>query len=145
MNIVSDSSALISLLDCGEIAILGIAFTEVIIPEEVENEVFKRPRRLRQKPKFIKIRSITAYETLAMFNRLRGQLDPGEAAAISLARQLDLDVIMDEAIGQSVCASEGVGFRSLPDVVRSLRDSNTISSKRFAAIRERLLPFGVYC
>jgi predicted nucleic acid-binding protein len=97
--IISDASPLIALFDCGEIEILEIAFDEIIIPQEVEREVF-HPGRGRAKPRYIKVQSLEG-AALADFARLRQVLDAGESAAVALAIARTLPV-MDRVPGRGV-------------------------------------------
>ena len=143
MIIISDASALIALLDCGEIAILNLAFTEVVIPNEVNEEVFNTGRR-RAKPKFIKVRTIEG-PILKDFNRLRKRLDPGESEAVALAISTNLRLIIDEEAGRLICKSEGVVAIALADVIVELRDSGKITAKQYDKLRSALMREGVYC
>lgn len=132
MIIISDASALISLFDCGEIEILNLAFTEVIIPEKVNEEVFKTGRQ-RKKPKFIKIRAVTGPIAIANLNRLQKRLDAGESAAVALALSSNLSLIIDEEAGRLICKNEGITTISLPDVVVELRNTGKFRKRNTAS------------
>ncbi len=143
MIVISDASPLIALFDCGEIQLLELAFDQVIIPQEVEKEVFRSGRQ-RAKPQFIKVRTLEG-AALASFSRLRRVLDAGESAAVALALDQKLPVMIDEEAGRGICAREGVKFISLAEVIDQLRKGEKISEKRYAKARTELMRVGVYC
>jgi len=105
MIVVADSSPFIVLINIGSVEILPKLFGQVIIPPEVSAEMQRsnRPEIVRTyiaiPPPWLIQRAPTAPETIAL-------LDPGEAAAISLAMELRADVLLiDEALGRKVAAS----------------------------------------
>jgi predicted nucleic acid-binding protein len=100
--VVSDATALIDLIDGDCIAVLNNLFDEVIIPQEVFCEVFEA-RHGRHKPRWIKIRSATSAAALKNFATMRLAVDRGEAAAIAVAFELGLPVIMDDKAGVIQC------------------------------------------
>jgi predicted nucleic acid-binding protein len=109
--VVSDAGALIDLADAECLDILHRIFEEVIIPIEVFAEVFQR--RQRVKPKWIKICSADKPENLECFTKMRLAVDDGEAAAIAVARELDLPVIMEDKAGMLQCERYRVEYFSL--------------------------------
>jgi predicted nucleic acid-binding protein len=141
--VISDASPLIALFDCDEIQLLETAFDEVIIPQEVEQEVFRRGQ-LRVKPRFIKIHTLEG-AALGDFVRLRQVLDLGESAAVALAIEKQLPVMIDEEAGRGICEREGVQFISLAEVIARLRRDGSLSEKRYVKVRSALMRVGVYC
>lgn len=118
MTVVSDTSVLCYLALLGKLDLLGSLFGEVVVPAEVADECRHAgaPEALRRlfditipPPAFIRIDSCAGLlpETAV--------LDPGEAAAISLAwehRQNSL-VLIDERIGRAVALALGLKVRGL--------------------------------
>jgi predicted nucleic acid-binding protein len=81
---------------------------------------------------------------LADYNRLRKILDAGESAAVALAIEKGLGVMIDEEAGRQICAREGVAFMSLADVITNLKLNRQLSEKRYASLRSALMLAGVY-
>ena len=93
-------------------------FGQVVIPEEVNEEVFKR--RNRVKPAWIKIQTLTDAAGLAAFAQLRNVLDRGESAAIALAGVFGATVLIDEALGSEQCSKRNIPHVSTAAVVAKL-------------------------
>lgn len=90
MVVISDSSALISLLSVEKLDILGKLFETVMIPEVVYNEVFnKKVSNLDlKKTKFLQIEKVTDRK---MVKLLKMQLGYGESEVIALALEKGID------------------------------------------------------
>ena len=90
MVVISDSSALISLLGVEKLDILGKLFETVMIPEAVYNEVFnKKVSNLDlKKTKFLQIEKVTDRK---MVKLLKMQLGYGESEVIALALEKGID------------------------------------------------------
>ena len=112
MIVVSDTSCISNLLSLGQDSLLPRLFNEVLIPPAVERELLRFHTSL---PSFLKRVVPTDDERLA---RLRGELDPGEAEAISLACELEADrLLIDETVGRAVATREGVAIIGLVGVL----------------------------
>ena len=123
MIIVSDTSAITSLLQIHQEHILAELYQEVIVPTEVANELLKYHRML---PGFIKVLSIT---DRTRFDRLRAELDLGEAAAITLMLEGKGDLLlMDERRGRSVAMRENLPVIGLIGVLLEARKKKRIPS-----------------
>ena len=97
MIVVSDTSPISALLRIKQLDLLEKLYEKVIIPEAVERELLRGHCTL---PSFVEIRAI---KDTAAFKRLCSRLDPGEAEAIVLARELHADfILIDESLGRSV-------------------------------------------
>lgn len=108
MIIISDSSPLVVLVNLGRTDLLPTLFGRVLIPPEVHTELSspKRPEAVRafaaNPPKWLEVRAATAVEEIP-------GLQPGEAAAISLAQELNADrIIIDEAKGRKEAAGRNL-------------------------------------
>ena len=90
MVVISDSSALISLLSVEKLDILGKLFETVMIPEVVYNEVFnKKVSNLDlKKTKFLQIEKVIDRK---MVKLLKMQLGYGESEVIALALEKGID------------------------------------------------------
>lgn len=94
--IVSDSTTLIVLNNLGRLNLLKV-FNQVYIPQKVYEEVnFKKDFIL---PDFIKVKRI---ETNELYFYLTKLLDEGESEAITLAKELNLPLIIDEKKGKKI-------------------------------------------
>jgi predicted nucleic acid-binding protein len=148
MIVVSDTSALTALLQVGLEGILLELFQEVVIPEAVERELRRAHAVL---PSFILTIPILNRE---LVNRLRRDLDEGEAEAIALILEKRGDLLLiDERKGRRVARREGVPVIGLLGVlleakrrgiIPSLRETigglQTTAGFRISdALRERLL------
>ena len=94
--IVSDSTTLIVLNNLGKLDLLKV-FNQVYIPQKVYEKVnFKNDFIL---PDFIKVKKI---ETNKLYFYLTKLLDEGESEAITLAKELNLPLIIDEKKGRKI-------------------------------------------
>jgi predicted nucleic acid-binding protein len=108
MIVVADSSPLVVLMNIGHVELLSSMYGRVIIPPEVAGELASPKRTeavqlfIATPPAWLEIRPPAAIE------RIPG-LDAGEAAAISLARELRADrVIIDEVSGRKAAAERNL-------------------------------------
>lgn len=97
-SVVADTTCLIALERIDKLDLLQRLFSSVIIPPEVTRE-FKTP------PEWLTIQSSSNRDVLAS---LRLQVDDGEAAAIALAHELKLRIILDDRAGRSVAKQFGL-------------------------------------
>jgi predicted nucleic acid-binding protein len=110
--VVSDSSALIVLLDLGRMELLSNLFSGVMIPPAVHEEIsFRYPVVL---PNFITIKAPKDSTLLVLLHRL---LDPGESEAIALALEEDRRLIIDERKGRKIAVEQGLKITGLLGVV----------------------------
>lgn len=125
MIVVSDTSAITSLLQIGRVELLAQIYQEVFIPDAVQREL--RMTHL-QLPEFIQCRPITDQ---ADWQRLVAELDEGEAEAIVLAKELKADdLLMDETLGRRVATREGLHVIGLLGVLLEAKGRGLITSIR---------------
>lgn len=101
MIVVSDTSPITYLLRIGRIGLLRELYETVIIPETVHREItFIDGQKIQIAAlDWIRMIRITDFE---LFEELRGSLDRGEAEAITLARELNAELLLiDEADGRA--------------------------------------------
>jgi predicted nucleic acid-binding protein len=96
--VVADTTCLIALARIGQLDLLQRLFFSVIIPPEVAHE-FSNP------PEWLTVKSCSQVDVLAT---LKSQVDEGEAAAIALAFELNLKVILDDKAGREAAKQLGL-------------------------------------
>lgn len=103
MIVVSDTTAVTSLLKIGYTSLLPSLFKEVIIPEAVHTELLNYHSEI---PAFLQVRAVRNKARVA---RLLKDLDQGEAEAIILAKELSADALLiDEKRGRSIAEQDGI-------------------------------------
>ena len=123
MIVVSDTSPLTSLLQIGHEHVLVDLYGQVIIPEAVERELRHANSRL---PPFLKV---VAARDRQKVERLEGEIDSGEAEAITLAMEIGADVLLiDEKRGRGVALREGVPVVGLLGVLIVAKKKGLINS-----------------
>ena len=108
MLVVADTSPFIGLLKIGHVDVLPRLFGSVTIPPQVAAELAS-PKRTREvqafiaaSPGWLSVRSPVTVETIA-------GIDPGECAAISLARELKADLLLiDENMGREAAMARHI-------------------------------------
>jgi predicted nucleic acid-binding protein len=108
MIVVADSSPFVVLVNIGHVHVLPVLYGQVIIPPEVGVELGmpKRPEPVRSfiaaPPPWLRVQAPASVEAIA-------GLHAGEAAAISLARELQADrLIIDETPGRMAATERGI-------------------------------------
>jgi len=108
MLVVSDSSPFVGLLKIGHVDALPKLYGSVIIPAEVAAELAseKRPIEVRSfiqsAPAWLTVRTPSKLEAIA-------DIDKGELAAISLARELRADILLiDETRGREAAIARNI-------------------------------------
>ena len=97
MIIVSDSSPLIVLAKIGQLNLLPIIYTTVLITPRVADEIMSRKRPLEDRiifdplPEWMPVKSPIGTMSLS-------DLDPGEAEAIQLATELGADALLGTVV-----------------------------------------------
>ena len=123
MIVVSDTSALTSLLQISREDLLLRLYEEVKVPEAVEQELRRAHSSL---PSWLQV--ISVRDRLAV-TRLESQIDRGEAEAIVAMKEGHGDILLiDERRGRLVALREGVPFIGLVGVLVSARRLGHIAS-----------------
>ena len=127
MIVVSDSSALVVLFRIGHGDVLPTLFQQIVIPPEVACELAfpNWPQSVQDfiaaPPSWLEIRAATSVEPIPY-------LDAGEAAAISLAQELQADrLIIDEKRGRKAAAERHLPVIGTVGILEAAaaRDSST--------------------
>jgi hypothetical protein len=123
MIIISDTSAITSLVQIRREKILSSLYEQVVIPAEVAVELKKFHAAL---PGFIQV---AAVENRQCFQRLCAEVDPGEAAAIALMLEGKGDLLLiDERRGRHVALREGLAIVGVLGVLLAARRRGLIDS-----------------
>jgi hypothetical protein len=125
MIVVSDTSAITTLLHVGRQTLLQDLYENVLIPEAVHREL---PRSHPSLPGFLEVRVAADRTKVA---RLTTNLDLGEAEAIVLALESNADLLLiDEKLGRREALREGLAITGLIGVLVAAKLKNRISSLR---------------
>lgn len=125
MIVVSDTTAITSLLQINQCDLLAKLYGEVVIPAAVRDELLAAHPNL---PEFLRVRTVRQQ---AEVQRLRADIDLGEAEAVILAKELTADLLLiDEAEGRRVALREGVNIIGLLGVLVQAKRTGLISSLR---------------
>lgn len=123
MIIVSDTTAITSLLQINEIEVLRKLFGEVLIPPAVHQELLAYHQDL---PDFIRISSAVQLDVTGFDS---SQLDEGEIEAIALAKKLNATyLIIDELIGRRIAENMGIHCIGLVGVLILAKNSGFLAS-----------------
>lgn len=123
MIIVSDTSAITALLQIQRAELLTRLYQQVFIPREVELELRQYHAVL---PDFLQVLCVT---DLGRFQLLRGELHPGEAAAITLMLEGKGDLLLiDERQGRQIAEREGVPIIGLLGVLMEAKLNGLLPS-----------------
>ncbi|MCI4671751.1 MAG: DUF3368 domain-containing protein [Bacteroidia bacterium] len=117
MLIISDTSVITNLIQLNELSLLENLFGRVIIPEKVYSELGKllAQKKIIDESNWIDIRAIS---DKILYAKLENSLDPGEAEAITLAVELEADVLLiDEKKGRKIAQEHGVLITGLLGVL----------------------------
>ena len=125
MIVVSDTSPVTALLTVGKADLLRTLFSDVVVPEAVRDELKRSHPRL---PDWLRVVRVQDRERAEAY---RHEVDPGEAEAIALARELGADrLLIDERRGRKLAVREGVSVIGLVGVVLLARSRGLIPSAR---------------
>lgn len=111
MIVVSNTSPIFYLSTIGHLDLLRQLYSEIVIPRTVFNEITNvgntdASARVVSTLSWIKTQSATDQEFV---NTLRAELDPGEAEAIALAVELNVDrLLIDERLGRAAAIRAGL-------------------------------------
>jgi predicted nucleic acid-binding protein len=125
MIVVSDTTAITTLLKAGEISFLKLLFGDVLIPQAVQDELLAYHKEL---PEFISLRRLTgAAEVVPLLQ----SLGRGETEAIQLAREIKADLLLiDDRKARYAASALGIHCASLVALVVQGRQNGKIASAR---------------
>jgi len=144
--IVSNATPLIYLTKIGKLELLKKSFGEVLIPEEVKIEVVDKGKALGEMDAYIienavnegwlKVQRVDLLE-------LPIKLDPGEAAAISLAKKLKInEVLVDEVPARTATRLLGLTPRGTLFVLLKGLKKKELDLDEFLELLSQLIQHG---
>lgn len=123
MIVISDTTAITSLLQIQRPDLLRSLFSEIIIPSAVARELARRHPVL---PSFIRVRHVKDQATVSA---LMERLDPGEAEAITLAKETAADALLiDDRAGRVIAETMGIRCLGLAGAMLLARQLGLIPS-----------------
>ena len=120
--IIADTTVLITLINIDEFQLLKRFVNHIMIP----NEVYEEASQQLSAQKFLDLEiadgflSVESYKDVTMFNEIHYILDRGESAAITLAAEKNLPLIIDEKKGRRFAKMQGVEIIGLVGIIRFL-------------------------
>jgi predicted nucleic acid-binding protein len=129
MIVVSNTSPIFYLSTIGQLDLLRQLYNEVVIPTAVFNEITNvgntdASASIVPTLNWVKTQSATDQ---AFVNRLRTELDPGEAEAIALAVELNADrLLMDERLGRGAAMRVGLQVTGVLGILIAAKRNNLI-------------------
>ena len=142
MIVVADTTPLLYLSRIGQVELLRHLYQQIFVPATVWHEaIVARPDAVGVESlrNAVWIRVSDQAERAGVEPSLEEALDPGEAAAITLAELLGARILLiDERKGRAVARERGLNVRGTLGVLVDARRSGHISSLR-AALDELLM------
>ena len=138
--IVSDATVLITLININALEVLSLFTERIILPPEVYEEVTYRPSAKSVIDQEIErgFMRVKKYENHTIFNELNYILDAGESAAMTLAIEKKLPLIIDEKKGRSIARRQGIEIVGLVGILRFLYMENRLEREKVLEIVDRL-------
>ena len=123
MLVVSDTTAITTLLKAGEASLIEKLFGAVVIPEKVAEELLRFHPAL---PEWCVVKRVT---NVTLQREISLTIDPGESEAICLALELKADaILLDDRKGRRVAEERGLSCLSLPAILLEARRQGLITS-----------------
>jgi uncharacterized protein len=130
MIVVSDTSVITSLIQIGQLEVLQKLHGQVLIPVAVRDELAVTHQSI---PSFLEVRLAQDRKRVS---QLEIELDPGEAEAIVLAKEVSADLLLiDEKLGRQIAAREGIPIAGLVGLVIEAKQQGHVASVREFLLR----------
>ena len=138
--IVSDPTTLIALINIDAFSLLELFVDSTIIPREVYDEICRKPHAKTCLDNEIEAGfvSVGSYKNEALYKEIRYILDSGESAAITMAIERKLPLIIDERKGRRFAQRQGVEIIGLVGILRFLWIQERVSREKIASVVEKL-------
>jgi hypothetical protein len=121
--VVSDTTAITSLLKIGRADLLRELFGAVFIPEGVRDELLQYHVAL---PDFLQVHSVANSVAVGL---LREEIDAGEAQAIILAEEIRANILLiDDKQGRTVAQRRGIQCLGLAGAILLAKENGLIGS-----------------
>jgi predicted nucleic acid-binding protein len=138
--IVSDATALITLINIDEFDLLYHVAERIMITHEVYKEVtvMSEAKTVLESEMAEGRIAVCDYGNKVLFDQLRIVLDSGESASIVLALEKRVPLLIDEKKGRQVAGSMGVEIVGLIGIIRFLYLQKILSRERTEEIIGKL-------
>jgi predicted nucleic acid-binding protein len=133
--IVSDTSCIGYLIQINLLHLLQTLYGEIIIPAAVNDEILQLENKEHTLSEFKNADWIKIYSThnLSNVSKYKNILDRGELEAISIAIELEADLlIIDEKLGRVVATTIGFDITGLVGILITAKNKNLILSVKKA-------------
>ncbi len=138
--IISDATAIITLININEFNILKLFIERVTIPHEVYEEISHNPAARVYLDRQISdgFIALENYTDQQLYKEINFLLDSGESAAIALALEKKQPLIIDEKKGRRFAEKKGLEIIGLVGIIRFLYTENKISRDKTLNLIDKL-------
>lgn len=138
--IIADTTVLITLMNIDEFRLLKLFSDHIIIPNEVYEEASQQlsAKKFLDAERASGFLSVESYSDVTMFNEIHYILDRGESAAITLAAEKKLPLIIDEKKGRRFAQMQGVEIIGLVGIMRFLYMEERLGRAEVFSLIEKL-------
>ena len=138
--IISDSTAIIALINIDAFYLLEFLGKRIILSQEVYDEIAVRKKDRYFLDRYIEngFLQVTMPKDRSLFKKLNIFLDKGESASIALAKEMKLPFLIDEKKGRKVAADLGIEVIGLVGIIRFLYLEEKIGEVETRSILEKL-------
>ena len=138
--IIADTTVLITLMNIDEFRLLKLFSDHIIIPNEVYEEASQQliAKKFLDAERASGFLSVERYSDVTMFNEIHYILDRGESAAITLAAEKKLPLIIDEKKGRRFAQMQGVEIIGLVGIIRFLYMEEQLDRAEVLSLIENL-------
>lgn len=133
MIVVSDTSPITNLAAVGQLDLLRHLYGSIVIPEAVYNEMVAAGKPVPgaievQTLSWIQVQNVNDIQRVAALQSTQDNIDLGEAEAITLALELDAELLlMDERRGRALAQNCGLNVTGLLGVLLQAKRKSLIS------------------
>ena len=128
MVIISDTSTISNLIQLGEIELLNRLLGSIFIPQQVYDELARLPaqKAVVERLDWLKVVAIKDHQ---FYSNLLEKIDPGEAGAITLAIELQAELlVMDEKKGRQIAAQYRLPVIGLLGLLLEAKQENLLNA-----------------
>lgn len=130
--VVADASPFVGLIKIGHVDILPGLFTTIIIPPEVLSDLSK-PTQAKEVLEFAGTPPVWLVIQAATTTEFIPDIDPGERAAINLAKELQADLLLiDERKGREAAIARGLATARTAAVMFDAANAGVLPDLRSA-------------
>jgi predicted nucleic acid-binding protein len=141
--IVSDTTAIIVLSKIERLDLIFNVFEKIYIPRAVYEEIIKKDDKVSKNIKSNSKIEIKNISNIELYNKLRIQkLDYGESEAITLAKELNLALLIDEKDGRKIALKENLNIVGMLGIIRHNFRNNNLSYNEMLEIIDNMKRVG---